>query len=215
MGIFSNNPEDFRRGGKFYIGRSRRRNSDRGNGDIEVFGFTETFESFGRIMTNDPQMASIFKKFIRNVIKEARKKVSQDAKNYLKSDPRKAARAVKYSVYKSLFGGNVSILQKKAGSAGKKWMWIREKKLQPGQRGGNRILRDGERSRLDQYFGADRGFALRFVNGGTVNRTSRFGNRGSIRQTNWFGHTAPWHMEEAASQVAEAINEYVMKQANG
>jgi hypothetical protein len=215
MGIFSNNPEDFRRGGKFYIGRSRRRNSDRGNGDIEVFGFTETFESFGRIMTNDPQMASIFKKFIRNVIKEARKKVSQDAKNYLKSDPRKAARAVKYSVYKSLFGGNVSILQKKAWSAGKKWMWIREKKLQPGQRGGNRILRDGERSRLDQYFGADRGFALRFVNGGTVNRTSRFGNRGSIRQTDWFGHTAPWHMEEAASQVAEAINEYVMKQANG
>jgi hypothetical protein len=94
-------------------------------------------------------------------------------------------------------------------------MWIRGKKLQPGQRGGNMILRDGERSRLDQYFGADRGFALRFVNGGTVPRTSRFGNRGSIRKTDWFGHTAPWHMEEAAGQVAEAINEYVRLQTNG
>jgi len=195
--------------------RSRNVNVSRNSGDVEVSGFTENLETFGRIMTNDPQMASIFKKFIRNVLKEARKKLSQDAKNYMESDPRKAARAVKYSVYKSLFGGNVSILQKKAGTAGPKWMWIREKKLQPGQRGGNRILRDGERSRLDQYFGADRGFALRFVNGGTVPRTSRFGNRGSIRKTDWFGHTAPWHMEEAAGQVAEAINEYVRQQANG
>lgn len=195
--------------------RSRNVNVSRNGGDVEVSGFTENLETFGRIMTNDPQMASIFKKFIRNVLKEARKKLSQDAKNYMESDPRKAARAVKYSVYKSLFGGNVSILQKKAGTAGPKWMWIRGKKLQPGQRGGNRILRDGERSRLDQYFGADRGFALRFVNGGTVPRTSRFGNRGSIRKTDWFGHTAPWHMEEAADQVAEAINEYVRQQANG
>jgi hypothetical protein len=195
--------------------RSRNVNVSRNGGDVEVSGFTENLETFGRIMTNDPQMASIFKKFIRNVLKEARKKLSQDAKNYMESDPRKAARAVKYSVYKSLFGGNVSILQKKAGTAGPKWMWIRGKKLQPGQRGGNRILRDGERSRLDQYFGADRGFALRFVNGGTVPRTSRFGNRGSIRKTDWFGHTAPWHMEEAAGQVAEAINEYVRLQTNG
>ena len=50
---------------------------------------------------------------------------------------------------------------------------------------------------------------------GTVTK-SRFGNRGlSDRQIGSEKHTAPWHMEEAASQVAEAINEYVMKQANG
>ena len=215
MGIFSNNPEYFRRGGKFYTSRSGNRSSNSGHGDIEVSGFTETIETFGRIMTNDPQMASIFKKFIRNVLKDARKKLSQDTKSYMKSDPRKAARAVKYSVYKSLFGGNVSILQKKAGTAGAKWLWKREKKLRPGQRGGNRILRDGERSRLDQYFGADRGFALRFINGGADPRTSRYGNRGSIRRSDWFGRTAPWHMEDAANQVAEAINEYVRQQTNG
>lgn len=189
------------------------RNSSSNN--VEVSGFTENLEAFGRIMTNDPQMASIFKKYIRNVLKEARKKLSQDAKSYLKNDPRKAARAVKYSVYRSLFGGNISILQKRAGTAGARWMWIREKKLQPGQRGGNRRLRDGELSRLDQYYGADRGFVLRFINGGTVSRMTRYGNRGSIRQTNWFGHTAPWHMEDAAGQVAQAINEYVKQQMNG
>ncbi len=195
--------------------RSRNVNVSENSGDVEVSGFTDNLETFGRIMTDDPQMASIFKKLIRNVLKEARNKLSQDAKNYMKSDPRKAARAVKYSVYKSLFGGNVSILQKKAGTAGHRWLWIRGKKLQPGQRGGNRILRDGERSRLDQYFGADRGFALRFINGGTVQRTSMYGNRGSIKQTNWFGHSAPGKIEEAASQVADAINEYITQQANG
>lgn len=195
--------------------RSRNVNVSRNGGDVEVSGFTENLETFGRIMTDDPQMASIFKKLIRNVLKEARNKLSQDAKNYMKSDPRKAARAVKYSVYKSLFGGNVSILQKKAGTAGHRWLWIRGKKLQPGQRGGNRILRDGQRSRLDQYFGADRGFALRFINGGTVTRTSMYGNRGSIRRSDWFGRSASEKLEEAASQVAEAINEYVKQQTNG
>jgi len=195
--------------------RSRNVNVSRNSEDVEVSGFTENLETFGRIMTNDPQMASIFKKLIRNVLKEARNKLSQDAKNYMKSDPRKAARAVKYSVYKSLFGGNVSILQKKAGTAGHRWLWIRGKKLQPGQRGGNRIIRDGERSRLDQYFGADRGFALRFINGGTVPRISMYGNRGYIRRSDWFGHTAPWQMEAAAQNVAEAINEYINHQANG
>jgi hypothetical protein len=83
-------------------------------------------------------------------------------------------------------------------------------------RGGNRRPRiDDGRNRLDYYYGSDRGYILRFIGSGTVDRTSRFGSRGSIRQSNWFGHTAPWHMEEAAAQVAEAINEYVNKQING
>ena len=117
-----------------------------------------------------------------------------------------------------MFGGNVSILQKKRGSAGAKYELRRQRIVEqnPKMRGGNRRPRinDG-RNRLDYYYGADRGFALRFLGSGTVNRTSRFGNRGSIRTTNWFGHTAPWHIEDAAGKVAEAINEYITQQANG
>ena len=210
MGIYSNNPE-------YWRGRSSSRSKQK-NGDVEVSGFTENMEAFGRIMTTDPQMASIFKKYIRDVLKEARKKLSQDVKNYMKSDPRKAAMAVKYSVYKSMFGGNLSILQKKRGTAGVKYELRRQRIVEqnPTMRGGNRRSRiDDGRNRLDYYYGADRGFILRFLGSGTVFRTSRFGTRGSIRQTNWFGHTAPWHMETAASQVAEAITEYVNRQANG
>ena len=185
---------------------------------VQVYGVDANLEVFGRIMTTDPAMASMFRKLIRNVLKEARKKLSQDAKAYLKSDPRKAAKAVKFSVYKSLFGGNLSILQKKSGSAGARYELSRHRKVEqnPKMRGGNRRPRvDDGRNRLDYYYGADRGFILRFIGSGTVNRTSRFGNRGSIRRTDWFGHTAPWHMEEAAGQVAANINEYIKQQTNG
>ena len=170
------------------------------------------------MMTSDPEMAAIFRKYIRNVLKEARKKLTTDARSYMKSDPRKAAQAVKFSVYRGVFGGNLSILQKKRGQAGAKYELRRQRIVEqnPHMRGGNRRPRiDDGRNRLDYYYGADRGYILRFIGSGTVDRTSRFGSRGSIRQSDWFGHTAPWHMEEAAAQVAEAINEYVNKQING
>ena len=187
-------------------------------GPVQVFGVEADLEAFGRMMTSNPEMAGMFRKYIRQVLKEARKKLSQDVKNYMQSDPRKASQAVKFSVYKSLFGGNLSILQKGRGKAGAKYKLVRQRKVEqnPKMRGGNRRKRiDDGRNRLDYYYGADRGFVLRFLGSGTVPRTSRFGNRGSIRQTNWFGHTAPWHMEEAADKVAEAITEYINKQVNG
>lgn len=187
-------------------------------GPVQVYGVDANLEAFGRIMTTDPAMAAIFRKYIRNVLKEARKKLTQDARSFMNSDPRKAAQAVKFSVYKGIFGGNLSILQKKRGQAGAKYELRRQRIVEqnPHMRGGNRRPRiDDGRNRLDYYYGADRGYILRFIGSGTVDRTSRFGSRGSIRQSDWFGHTAPWHMEEAAAQVAEAINEYVNKQING
>lgn len=211
MGYYSNNPEYFRRGGARYISGINTK-----NGDVEVSGFDENSVTLGRLMTNDPHMAGILRKYIRELLKEARKNLSEDAKNYLKSDPRKAARAVKFSVYKSVFGGSISILRKK--HAGPQYMLIRERKVDqnPKMRGGNRIQRvNDDRNRLDTYFGADRGYILRFISSGTIGRQSRYGNRGSIRRTGWFGHTAPWQMETAAKKLAEAITEYIKHETNG
>ena len=213
MGVFSNNP-DYWRGRSSSGGGSRTERQ----GDVEVSGFTDNLETFGRIMTTDPQMANITRTYIRRLLREARNNLSKDARSYIGNDPRKAARAVKSTVYKSLFGGNLSILQKKRGTAGARYELRRQRKVEqnPHQRGGNRRPRvDDGRNRLDYYYGADRGFALRFLNGGTVPRQTRFGNRGSIRQTDWFGHTAPWQMESAAEKLAEAINEFVKQQTNG
>jgi hypothetical protein len=121
--------------------------------------------------------------------------------------------AVKHTVYKQLFGGNLSILQKRR--AGAKHEYNPPRTLRTGQRGGNRRLRSERTKQLNSYYGADRGFVLRFLASGTVPRHTRYGNRGSIRQTNWFGHVAPFQMETAAKEVAEAINEYVTQVTNG
>lgn len=181
-----------------------------GNTEVEVIGFEEADMMLGELMTTDPYMAREMKKFIRKALKAARKDLSDDAKKYLDSDPRRAARAVKYSVYKAMFGGNLSILQKGKGTAGARYKLIRKKKIQQGHRGGNRRpYVDDERNRLETYFGADRGFILRFINSGTVARQTRYGNRDHIRQSNWFGHTAPWHLQDAAAAVANEINNYI------
>ena len=209
MGVYSNNP-DYWNGGRSSGSRTER------SGDVEVSGVLDNNETLGRIMTTNPYMAEDLKAFIRKCLREARNNLSKDVKNYLKEDPRKAARAVRYLVYKSLFGGNLSILQKK-GAAGARYQLIRQKKLQPGQRGGNRRPRvEDARNRLETYYGADRGFVLRFITSGTRPRFSaRCGNRGMIPRTDWFGHTAPWQLETAAEKVAEVITEYVNKQKNG
>lgn len=189
---------------------------DNGAG-IEVFGVELNDQMLGQLMTSHPDMAAMMRKLFREALKEARKKLTQDAKDYMDSDPRKAQRAVKYAVYKSVFGGNVSILQKKRGSAGVTYQLQRQRKVSqnPGMVGGNRRKYIEANSRLDKYFGADRGFILRFISSGTVERTTRYGNRGSIRQSNWFGYAATWHMETASQEVADAINEYVKQVNNG
>ena len=183
------------------------------NGDIQVSGFVEKQAVFERLLTTDPAFNKNFRTVIKQVLKEARAKISRDAADYIQDDPRKAARAVKFSVYKQIFGGNVSILQKR--KAGPKYELHRQRTLQPGQRGGNRRPRVESRNRLDQYYGSDRGFILRFLSSGTETRQTRYGNRGSIGPRGLFGHIAPWHMDQAASDVAAAINEYVKHQANG
>jgi hypothetical protein len=183
------------------------------SGDIQVSGFVEKQAMFEHLLTTDPRFDLNTRAVIRNVLQEARKKVSKDAASYIENDPRKAARAIKHTVYKQIFGGNISILQKR--KAGPKYELQRQRTLQPGQVGGNRRPRVESRNRLDQYYGSDRGFILRFLNAGTVNRETRYGSRGAIGRTNWFGHVAPWHMETAAQDVANAINEYVKQQANG
>lgn len=180
---------------------------------IQISGLVENQARFEHLLSTSPYFDTNVRAAIRNVLKEARGKISRDAASYIQDDPRKAYRAIKHTVYKELFGGNVSILSKRR--AGQKYELVRQRTLQPGQVGGNRRPRVASRNRLDQYYGSDRGFILRFLSSGTVNRQTRYGSRGAIAQTDMFGRIAAWHMEEAASKVAQAINEYVNKVNNG
>ena len=167
-----------------------------------------------RLMSTNPKMVKEIQSILRKVIREAAKQVSLSASAVIANDPRKAANAVRSTVYKNILGANVNLYNSRKAGKGQPFYPVR--RLRDGQRGGNRRTRvDDARNRLETYYGSDRGFILRFLASGTVQRQTRFGNRGSIRQSNWFGHTAPWQMESAAEKVASAINEYVKQQTNG
>jgi hypothetical protein len=180
---------------------------------VELSGFIENQEKFEHMLTYEPNFDRHVRKLIKELLKEARKNIVKDLGEYLKNDPRKAYRAVKHVVYKQLFGGNVSILKKR--KAGAKYELIRQRTLQPGQRGGNRWPRIKSRNRLDQYYGSDRGFILRFLSSGTVDRETHYGNRKHIQRSDLFGHIAPWHMQQAANDLVDNINEYIKRVSNG
>lgn len=180
---------------------------------IEISGLVENADMIGRLLTYDQEFAKNYRKLIRDVLKTARKNLSKDIGNSMPDDPRKAARAVKFAVYKQMFGGNLSILQKR--KAGARYELIRQKKLQPGQRGGNRRPKSDRTKQLESYYGADRGFVLRFLNAGTEERSTRYGMRGHIRQRGIFAYIAPYHIENAAEIVADAVTEYINQIQNG
>lgn len=163
--------------------------------------------AFGRLMATDKETRKRIQKIIREELKDAAKRLREDAKYEMKEDPRKAFRAVKSSVYRRILGGNVSILNPKR--AGARYQLIRERKLDmnPYQRGGNRRPRSARTEQVDSYFGKDRAWILRIISSGTVTRKTRYGNRGSIVARNWFQNMAPHEMELAAGNLAGVIEE--------
>lgn len=171
-----------------------------------------------RLLSTDPTMEQYMRTAIDYVLQQARKDVVSEVSSVLKSDPRKAARAVRRSLYKQILGGNINILRKRKASE--------PKSVPPSTRG-----RLASTTRYMGYFGADRGFILRFVNAGTddrlathmngrrILRTSRtgnrvyisdkIGNRGSIPGTNFFGPSSKAAMEEAAVLLAKELERII------
>lgn len=148
---------------------------------------------------------------IAKVLKDVRGKLSMSARAALPNDPRQAYRAVKHSVYKTILGGNVSILnsERKSGKA----YPVPEQKPRFA-RGGNRTARSRRTEDLMSYFGTDRGFILRFLNSGTSQRQSRYGNRGSISARNWFPGAAHAQMEQAAQVIADLVSQEITNRFN-
>jgi hypothetical protein len=164
--------------------------------------------AFGRLMATDKETRKRIQKIIREELKDAAKRLREDAKYELKEDPRKAFRAVKTSIYRKILGGNVSILNPRR--AGARYQLVRPRKLDqnPRQRGGNRRKRSERTNAIDSYFGKDRAFILRFVNNGTNDRQTRYGNRGRISVSgNWFPNMGQKELELAAENLANIMEE--------
>lgn len=179
------------------------------NGAFEVDGLVKQKKALESLMMGNPAMEKRVQKLIRQVLLAARRTISNQAKGDIKSDPRKAYKAVKTAVYKRILGGSVSILNKRR--AGAPSFYEPPRTLQPGQRGGNRRTRSKRTEQIMSYQGADRGFILRFLNAGTAERETRYGNRGAIAPRNFFANSSQQAMEKAAEQL-DALIETLIKQ---
>lgn len=196
-----------------------------------IEGYEEQMKQLKRIMTDDPTFRRRINDVLRKVLKEARKTISDDAADVVKNDPRHAYKAVRYAVYKRILGGQVNILARR--KAGTPTNYRKPLKGLP-KRGGNRWGRSQRTKDLEGYEGIDRGFILRFLNAGTVDRginsyTDRggtrhslssastqhwktralTGNRGSIAARNWFRGASHAALEKVSSQLQELIDKII------
>ena len=191
------------------------------------------------MLVNNKDTRKRIQKLIREELNEARKGLKQDAKEAMKSDPRKSYLAVRSSVYKKILGGNLNILASRR--AGQRAVLLREHKLQPGQRGGNRRPMSARTDNITTYYGKDRGFILRFLDSGTDYRSINFkndgnrehvnrgsqggdlskygktintGSRGAIAARSWFTSAAPQAMSQMAGRLEQILDEELSEAFN-
>lgn len=200
---------------------------DVSNSTIEITGLSEFEAKLKKLKTDNPDFEKRLRDVIRKVLGEARANLRKNAASGLQmdSDPRHAYRAVRYAVYKRLFGGQVNILNSR--KAGAETGYRPARTLTPGQRGGNRRQRNSRN--LDKYEGVDRGFILRWLNDGITktnprviqftendrrkvdkwNKHPNTGNRGAIKARNWFGGASLQELQKVAGRMQELIDRVI------
>lgn len=142
--------------------------ADIGN-QFVIEGLQELTQKLERLLMSNPYMERKVRKVINKFLQQVRKTVSANIRQEIDKDPRGAYKAVRKLVYKQLLGGNINILNNRRAGSPSKYKPTRT--LKGGQRGGNRRLRTERTMRMESYGGKDRGFVLRFLEGGTGART--------------------------------------------
>lgn len=169
------------------------------------------------------ELSARIRDIVADELKAARDRVRGDI-NFKNGDPRDAAKSVKRVVYKKILGGNINILDRK--SEGAPNSYEPQRKLRPGQRGGNRMIRS-QRTH-DIMHSSNRGFILRFVNSGTNPRYANGRNvtgsnknmrnfyrlheqgdwyRGSIAPHPFFKNTAGPELDHALRNLVSLIDQ--------
>ena len=200
------------------------------NNSVEITGLSEFEEKLKKLKIDNPGFERRLRGVIRKILGHARANLRKEAASGLQmeSDPRNAYKAVRYAVYKRLFGGQVNILNSR--KAGAETGYRPARTLTPGQRGGNRRTRTSRN--LDKYEGVDRGFILRWLNDGMTktnprviqftengnrkvdkwNKQPNTGNRGAITARNWFGSASLKELQSVAGEMQELIDKVIKEE---
>ena len=162
-------------------------------------------------LSTNPKTQKVLQKLIRKALMEVRPDLVSAARGAMGSDPRGAAHGIRLSVYKKILGGNVNILNMRK-KAGKPTTYEPPRKLQPGQRGGNRVPRGNRTDTVMHYGPHDRQWILRVINSGTSDRMAGSrggrlsGNRGNIAPRNFFRGAGERALAQAADNLATLID---------
>lgn len=181
---------------------------------IEIRGIEERIRQFQNLATDNPVMGQRIREAIKATLRIVQKQLQSEACTGLdmKSDPRKAYKAVRMAVYRKIFGGQVNILSKRKVGAMHFYAPPRKLDDSPNQRGGNRRKRSERTTTMMSYQGSDRGMILRWLNDGTYKsnpRVTRYGSRGSIERRGWFGQASHADMELAAERLDKIIDDII------
>lgn len=142
----------------------------------------------------------------------------------LPNDPRASRYGVsrdKVRSKKGLIYGQIKIYQPKT-AGNRKNTYVQPRKLDqnPHQRGGNRVPRSARTQQMLDYGPRDRGMILRWLSGGTGQRTAGTrngrigGNRGSISPHNYFGRAVNAHVEQVMQNLANKIDAKIEELVN-
>ena len=181
--------------------------------DINDSVVVEQRKVLEQALSTNPKTQKALRKLIQEVLVEARQQVVSAARGALDSDPRGAAHGIRRVVYKKILGANLNILNMRK-HAGQPINYEPPRKLDqnPHQRGGNRVRRGARTNTVMHYGPHDRGWILRIVNSGTVDREAGTrggrlsGRRGAIAPRNFFGSAASSALSKAADNLANLID---------
>lgn len=180
--------------------------------DVDDAVIVEQQQALESALTTNPKTQTVLRKIVRKYILEARADIAKDI-TFKHGDPRNAVESVRTTVYRKVFGGNINIFNSRKAHGSSSYEPPR--KLQPGQRGGNRMKRSAKTQRMMSYGPLDRGMVLRWINSGvTDSRSSRYGNRSGIEAKNFFRRLGDREMGNLRDTLSRVIEEELTQMIN-
>lgn len=192
-----------------------------GTGDVNLQVDNREFVAMlERLQYQNLVKSSDIRKVFAKVAKPVKVSVQQGARSAMRSDPRKAWKAVRVITLKGGKGVVVGLLNpRKAGNA----MSVPQKAT--GGKSGIRRhrKRSARTNQVDGYQGADRAWLLRIVNQGTVNGQRMAGTRGTLKKTanrgeltaKRFFDRAEAGMKQASQSLATELGKIIEKRVKG
>ena len=188
-----------------------------GTGDVNLQVDNREFVAMlERLQYQNLVKSSDIRKVFAKVAKPVKVSVQQGARSAMRSDPRKAWKAVRVITLKGGKGVVVGLLNpRKAGNA----MSVPQKAT--GGKSGIRRKRkrSARTNQVDGYQGADRAWLLRIINQGTVNGPREAGTRGTLKKTanrgeltaRRFFDRAESGMKQASQSLASELGKIIEK----